>query len=243
MKSLKFFTFHSKGRNNKGKITVRHKGGGNKNLFRKIDFCYAKYNMVFSILSYEYDPNRNTKIALVNYIDGEKRYIIPWSESYVGSNALIGPNIEQKLGNRLPLRCLLLGSNIYNLEILPKNGAKICRSSGMFSKIIASNLFSVIVRLPSKKTKVILNECFASLGQVYDSKAHLKKKYKAGQNRWIGVRPSVRGVAMNPIDHPHGGGEGKSPIGRPFPCTPWGKPALGIKTSRIKYHKSIKFIK
>ena len=233
-KSLLRKNHRKKGRNNRGVITVRHRGGGHKRLYRLIDFKRNKINIEGRIVSVEYDPNRNSRIALVQYKDGEKRYIIHSKNLNVGDLVYSGSNIPLKVGNSMPLGEIPLGTSIHNIELIPQKGGQIVRSAGTFAKILAKEGNYVTLRLPSKEIRLLRKECFATIGEISNSDIFLVQSGKAGRTRWLGKRPTVRGSVMNPYDHPHGGGEGRAPIGRTRPLTPWGKPALGIKTRKNK---------
>ena len=223
-----------KGRNNRGVITIRHRGGGHKRRYRTIDFKRNKYGITGQIAAIEYDPNRNARIALVYYIDGEKRYILHAKNLKVGDTVLSGAGSPTSIGNTLPLSEIPLGTSIHNIEFIPKKGGQIVRAGGTSAKILAKEGDYVTLRLPSKEIRLLRKECFATIGEVSNNDAFLVQSGKAGRTRWLGKRPSVRGSVMNPCDHPHGGGEGRAPIGRTRPLTPWGKPALGIKTRKRK---------
>jgi len=223
-----------KGRNNRGVITVRHRGGGHKRRYRLIDFRRNKYNIEATVASIEYDPNRNAQIALVYYKDGEKRYILHPNKLTVGSKIIAGSNAPLSIGNALPLSEIPLGTSVHNIELIPNRGGQIVRAAGTSAKILAKEGNYVTLRLPSKEIRLVRQECFATIGEVSNSEAFLVQSGKAGRTRWLGKRPTVRGSVMNPCDHPHGGGEGRAPIGRARPLTPWGKPALGIKTRKNK---------
>ena len=233
-KSLLRKNHRKKGRNNRGIITVRHRGGGHKRLYRLIDFKRNKTNIEGCIVSVEYDPNRNSRIALVQYKDGEKRYILHSKNLNVGDFVYSGSNIPLKVGNSMPLGEIPLGTSIHNIELIPQKGGQIVRSAGTFAKILAKEGNYVTLRLPSKEIRLLRKECFATIGEISNSDIFLVQSGKAGRTRWLGKRPTVRGSVMNPCDHPHGGGEGRAPIGRTRPLTPWGKPALGIKTRKNK---------
>ena len=233
-KSLIRKNHRNKGRNNRGVITIRHRGGGHKRKYRLIDFLRNKYNVEGTIASIEYDPNRNARIALVNYQDGEKRYILHPNNIKVGDKIISGSGAPLNVGNTLPLEEISLGTSIHNVELIPKRGGQIVRSAGTSAKILAKEGDYVTLRLPSKEIRLIRKECFATIGEVSNNEAFLVQSGKAGRTRWLGKRPTVRGSVMNPCDHPHGGGEGRAPIGRSRPLTPWGKPALGIKTRKTK---------
>ena len=223
-----------KGRNNRGVITIRHRGGGHKKRYRLIDFNRNKYDIEGTISSIEYDPNRNARIALVNYEDGEKRYILHPNNVSVGDKIISGTNVPLSVGNTLPLEEIPLGTSIHNIELIPNRGGQIVRAAGTSAKILAKEGNYVTLRLPSKEIRLIRKECFATIGEISNNDAFLVQSGKAGRTRWLGKRPTVRGSVMNPCDHPHGGGEGRAPIGRSRPLTPWGKPALGIKTRNNK---------
>jgi len=218
------------GRNNEGRVTVRHRGGGNKRLYRVIDFKRNKIGIPGRVASIEYDPNRSARIALVVYADGEKRYILAPLDLKVGVQLLAGPTAEMRVGNALPLRNIPLGTMIHNIEMYPGRGGQMVRSAGAAAQVMAKEGAYVTVRLPSGEMRRVLTECMATIGQVGNTD-HANINYgKAGRKRWLGWRPTVRGVAMDPNSHPHGGGEGRSPVGMPGPKTPWGKPALGYRT-------------
>lgn len=240
-KSLVCGTHRSKGRNNKGRITVRHKGGGHKRLYRLIDFKRNKHNVEGRVFSIEYDPNRNTNIALINYTDGQKRYILHPESLNIGDSITSGRNSTIKIGNALPLENIPLGTEVHNVELEPGKGGQIIRSAGSSAKILAKENEYVILRLPSKEIRLFRKECYATIGKLSNSDFYNVFLGKAGRKRWLGIRPTVRGSVMNPVDHPHGGGEGRCPIGKPRPLTPWGKVALGKKTRKSK-KRSDKFI-
>ena len=229
------------GRNNQGKITVRHQAGGHKRQYRIIDFKRNKDGIPGRVATIEYDPNRSSRIALINYVDGEKRYILAPKNLEVGMTVMSGPEADIKVGNALPLANIPVGTLIHNIELKPGKGGQLVRSAGTSAQVLGREDKYVIVRLQSGETRLILATCRASIGQVGNEQHELINIGKAGRNRWLGKRPTVRGSVMNPNDHPHGGGEGRSPIGRKSPMTPWGKPALGLKT-RKKKNKSNKFI-
>ena len=233
-KSLIKKNHRSKGRNNRGIITVRHRGGGHKRLYRIIDFKRNKYGIQGTVASVEYDPNRNARIALIYYTDGEKRYILHPKNLNVGDKILSGSESPSTVGNTLPIKEIPLGTSIHNIELIPNRGGQIVRAAGTSAKILAKDGDYVTLRLPSKEIRLIRKECFATIGEVSNNDAFLVQSGKAGRTRWLGKRPTVRGSVMNPCDHPHGGGEGRTPIGRSRPLTPWGKPALGIKTRKSK---------
>lgn len=222
------------GRNNQGKITVRHIGGGVRRKYRLIDFKRNKDNVKGKIATIEYDPNRSANIALVNYADGEKRYIIAPLNLKVGDEIESGINADIKIGNALPLENIPVGTMVHNVELNPGAGAKLARSAGSSVQILGKEGKYVIVRLKSGETRKILGTCRASVGEVGNTDYELVNLGKAGRKRHMGIRPTVRGSVMNPNDHPHGGGEGRAPVGRAQPMTPWGKPALGLKTRKTK---------
>ena len=224
----------NKGRNNRGVITTRHRGGGHKRRYRLIDFKRNKYKVEGIVSSIEYDPNRNSRIALINYSDGEKRYILQPNNLNVGDNIISGSGSPLKIGNTLPLEEIPLGTSIHNIELISNQGGQIVRAGGTSAKILAKEGNYVTLRLPSKENRLIRKECFATIGEVSNNESFLVQSGKAGRTRWLGKRPTVRGSVMNPCDHPHGGGEGRAPIGRTRPLTPWGKPALGMKTRKRK---------
>jgi len=233
-KSLLIKNHRKKGRNNRGIITIRHRGGGHKRRYRLIDFKRNKIKIKGRIDSIEYDPNRNSRIALVQYLDGEKRYILHPKNLKVGDYIISGSNIPLNIGNSMPLEEIPLGTFIHNIELIPKKGGQIVRSAGTSAKILAKEGNYVTLRLPSKEIRLLRKECHATIGEVSNNDIFLVQSGKAGRTRWLGKRPTVRGSVMNPCDHPHGGGEGRTSIGRIKPLTPWGKPALGIKTRKNK---------
>ncbi len=229
------------GRNNVGRLTVRHQGGANTRKYRIIDFKRNKEDVVARVASIEYDPNRTANIALLNYADGEKRYILAPLGLNVGDQVLAGENADIKPGNALKIKNIPVGTLIHNIELTPGKGGQLVRSAGNAAQLMSKEEKYAQVRLPSGEVRYILLECKATIGQVGNLDHENVSLGKAGRKRHMGIRPSVRGVVMNPCDHPHGGGEGKSPVGRPGPVTPWGKPALGYKT-RAKKNKSNKYI-
>ena len=229
------------GRNNTGRITVRHHGGGNRQKYRVIDFKRDKFGVPATVLTLEYDPNRTAFIALVQYEDGEKRYIIAPHNLKVGDVVVSGPDADIKPGNALPLVNIPVGTFLHNVELYPGKGAQLARSAGNMAQLMAKEGGLALLRLPSSELRRVPVNCMATIGQVSNIDSENVKVGKAGRTRHMGVRPTVRGSVMNPNDHPHGGGEGRSPIGRPGPCTPWGKPALGLKTRNTKKASS-KFI-
>ena len=222
------------GRNNQGRITVRHQGGGAKQKYRLIDFKRNKHDIEGTVASIEYDPNRSANIALINYADGEKRYIIAPKGLKVGMKIVSGENVDIKVGNALPIMNIPVGTVIHNIEMRPGKGAQIARSAGQSAQILGREERYVLVRLSSGETRKILGTCMATIGEVGNEDYSLVRLGKAGRTRHMGVRPTVRGSVMNPNDHPHGGGEGRAPVGRKQPMTPWGKPALGYKTRKNK---------
>ncbi len=229
------------GRNSYGRITVRHHGGGNRQKYRIIDFKRNKEDMKATVLTLEYDPNRSAHIALVQYEDGEKRYIIAPQDVKVGDVLESGASADIRPGNALPLSAIPQGAFIHNVELYPGKGAQLARSAGVMAQLMGKEGNLALIRLPSGEMRYVPVSCMATIGQVGNVDHANEKIGKAGRKRHMGWRPTVRGSVMNPCDHPHGGGEGKSPIGRPGPVTPWGKPALGYKT-RDKHHRSDKFI-
>ena len=229
------------GRNNQGKITVRHHGGGHKRQYRVIDFKRNKDGIPARVATIEYDPNRSANIALVNYADGEKRYILAPKGLEVGMTIVSGPEADIKAGNALPLQNIPMGTTIHNIEMKPGKGGQLVRSAGTSAQLLGKEGKYVIVRLQSGEVRLILGVCRATIGEVGNEQHELVNIGKAGRNRWLGKRPTVRGSVMNPNDHPHGGGEGRTPIGRKSPMSPWGKPTLGYKT-RNKKNKSDKLI-
>ena len=229
------------GRNNLGRITVRHRGGGVRRKYRIIDFKRDKFDMPATVMTLEYDPNRSANIALVQYEDGEKRYIIAPNGLKVGDTVVSGPSADIKPGNALPLANIPVGTFIHNVELYPGKGAQLARAAGIMAQLMAKEGAYALIRLPSGELRNVPANCMATIGQVGNIDHENVSIGKAGRKRHMGWRPTVRGSVMNPCDHPHGGGEGKSPIGRPGPVTPWGKPALGYKT-RKKHQRSDKFI-
>jgi len=233
-KSLIRKNHRSKGRNNRGVITIRHRGGGHKRCYRLIDFKRNKLLVQGIVSAIEYDPNRNARIALINYLDGDKRYILQPKNLKIGDNICSGSGSSLSIGNTLPLKEIPLGTIIHNIELIPKKGGQIVRAAGTSAKILAKEGDYVTLRLPSKELRLIRQDCFATIGEVSNNDAFLVQSGKAGRTRWLGKRPTVRGSVMNPCDHPHGGGEGRAPVGRTRPLTLWGKPALGMKTRKRK---------
>lgn len=233
-KYLTYFFHRPKGRNARGVITSRHRGGGHKRLYRRIDFKRNKLAVDGKVSAIEYDPNRNARIALIIYNNGEKSYIIQPRNLCLGDLITSDFNASIKIGNALPLGKIPLGTLVHNVEFRPGGGGQIARAAGTFVKILAKEGKFVTLLLPSGEVRIVKKHCWATIGQVGNTDHSNIILGKAGRNRWNGNRPRVRGVAMNPCDHPHGGGEGKSPIGRPRPVTPWGKPTLGQKTRSPK---------
>ena len=239
-KSLVVTVKKNGGRNNQGKITVRHQGGGAKRKYRIIDFKRNKLNVPGTVASIEYDPNRTANIALINYADGEKRYIIAPKGLTVGMTVVAGADADIKVGNALPIINIPVGTIIHNIELRPGKGGELARSAGASAQILGREGNYVMIRLSSGEQRKVLESCMATVGVVGNEDSSLVKIGTAGRKRHMGVRPTVRGSVMNPNDHPHGGGEGRAPIGRKAPVTPWGKPALGLKTRKKK--QSDKFI-
>ena len=240
-KSLVVSLKKNAGRNNQGKITVRHHGGGSRRKYRIIDFKRNKDGIPATVKSIEYDPNRTANIALIAYADGEKAYILAPEGLKVGQTIMSGPEAEIRVGNALPLENIPVGSEIHNIELYPGRGAQLVRSAGNSAQLMAKEGKYATLRLPSGEMRMVLSRCRATIGGVGNGEHSLVKIGKAGRKRHMGIRPTVRGSVMNPNDHPHGGGEGRAPVGRPGPCTPWGKPALGLKT-RKKKNRSNKLI-
>ena len=239
-KSLLVSMSKNGGRNNSGKITVRHHGGGEKRKYRIIDFKRSKRDVPGKIATIEYDPNRSANIALVNYVDGEKRYIIAPKGIEVGMTIVAGENADIKVGNALPIANIPVGTVIHNIELRPGKGGELARSAGASAQILGRENEYVMIRLSSGEQRKVLGTCYATVGEVGNEDYALVKLGKAGRSRHMGIKPTVRGSVMNPNDHPHGGGEGRAPVGRKSPMTPWGKPALGVKTRKKK--ASDKFI-
>lgn len=240
-KSLCISLKKNSGRNNSGKITVRHRGGGSKTKYRIIDFKRTKDDVPAKVSAIEYDPNRSANIALITYADGEKRYILAPYKLNVGDTIVSGPGVDIKIGNALPLINIPVGTIIHNIEMKPGKGGQLVRSAGNSAQLMAKEGKMALLRLPSGETRYVRSECRATIGQVGNIDHENINVGKAGKTRHMGIRPTVRGSVMNPCDHPHGGGEGRTPIGRPAPVTPWGKPALGYKT-RKKHKGSDKLI-
>lgn len=233
-KSLVKSKHRAKGRNNRGVITCRHRGGGHKKLYRIIDFRRDKHDIPAKVAAIEYDPNRNARIALLFYQDGEKRYILHPVGLQVGATISAGINASIDIGNALPLERIPLGTEVHNVELTPGKGGQIVRAAGASAQLVAKEGKYVTLKLPSGERRKVRASCYATIGQVGNTDARNISLGKAGRNRWKGRRPTVRGSVMNPVDHPHGGGEGRAPIGRSGPMTPWGKPALGMKTRKKK---------
>ena len=240
-KSLLTVLKKNAGRNNTGRITVRHHGGGNKKKYRIIDFRRTREDMPAKVIGIEYDPNRTAYIALIQYEDGEKSYIVAPAGLKDGDTVYTGAASDIKAGNTLPISAIPVGTMIHNIELYPGKGGQLVRSAGSAAQLMAKENGEAQVRLPSGEVRIIRLDCKATIGVVSNSEHESVKLGKAGKTRHLGIRPTVRGSVMNPCDHPHGGGEGKSPIGRPAPVTPWGKPALGYKT-RNKKARTNKFI-
>ena len=240
-KSLTVSLKKTAGRNNQGKITVRHHGGGSRRKYRIIDFKRNKDGIPAKVVSIEYDPNRTANIALLQYVDGEKAYILAPNKLKVGMTIMNGPEAEVRIGNALPLTHIPVGTEIHNIELYPGKGGQLVRSAGNSAQLMAKEGKYATLRLPSGEMRLVPVVCRATVGQVGNIEHDLVNIGKAGRKRHMGIRPTVRGSVMNPNDHPHGGGEGKCGIGRPGPCTPWGKPALGLKT-RKKNKQSNKLI-
>ena len=240
-KSLTTSLKKNAGRNSYGRITVRHQGGGSRRKYRIIDFKRRKVDVPATVVSIEYDPNRTANIALLQYEDGEKAYILAPIGLTVGSKVMAGKNADIKPGNSLPISSIPVGTMIHCIELKPGKGAQMVRSAGNAAQLMAKEGKYAHVRLPSGEMRLVSVDCIATIGQIGNTEHENIKLGKAGKSRWLGKRPEVRGSVMNPNDHPHGGGEGKSPVGRPGPVTPWGKPALGYKTRNAKKASS-KFI-
>jgi large subunit ribosomal protein L2 len=240
-KSLVVPLVRKAGRNNQGKLTVRHQGGGHKRKYRIIDFKRDKDGIPGKVATIEYDPNRSANIALIHYKDGEKRYILAPHGLKVGMTVVSGPDADIRVGNALPLKNIPVGTVIHNIEMKPGRGGQLVRAAGASAQLLGKEGKYAIIRLASGETRMILLTCRATIGQVGNIDHELIRVGKAGRSRWMGKRPTVRGSVMNPVDHPHGGGEGRAPIGRKSPVTPWGKPTLGYKT-RKKNKQSDKYI-
>ena len=229
------------GRNNRGIITIRHRGGGHKKRYRRIDFKRNKFNISGVVKTIEYDPNRNTRISLIDYVDGEKRYILYPNGLEIGTTIESGENAPIQIGNSLPLKKIPLGTQIHNVELTPNRGGQIVRSAGTSAYLLAKEGDYVTLRLPSKEIRLVQAKCYGTIGILSNADHSNLTIGKAGRNRWLGKRPTVRGMVMNPCDHPHGGGEGRAPVGRKQPLTPWGKSALGVRT-RVKNKYSDAYI-
>ena len=226
------------GRNNQGRITTRHKGGGNKRTYRLVDFVYDKKNIPAKIASVEYDPNRNAFISLAVYRDGEKRYVITPKNVKVGDTFIVSESAPLTPGNRLPLRLIPVGTFVYNIEIKPEGGAKLVRGAGTYAQVVANDLGYTNLKMPSSEVRKVLEKCWATIGEVSNDEWHLVRYGKAGRSRWKGIRPTVRGSAMNPVDHPYGGGEGAQGRGTRRPKTMWGKVTGGRKTRTPKKYSN-----
>ena len=222
------------GRNNTGRITTRHQGGGHKRQYRVIDFKRNKDNIPAKVATIEYDPNRSANIALLNYADGEKRYILAPKGMQVGQTVVSGEAVDIKVGNAMELRNIPEGTFVHNVELKPGKGGQLARSAGVSAQILGSEGRYTILRLASGEVRKVLSNCRATIGTVGNEDHSLVNLGKAGRSRWMGIRPTVRGSVMNPNDHPHGGGEGRTPVGRKSPMTPWGKKAMGVKTRKAK---------
>ena len=233
-KSLLKVVKKNSGRNNQGKITVRHKGGAEKRKYRIIDFRRNKYDIEGTVATIEYDPNRSANIALINYSDGEKRYILAPKGLKVGMKVISGEKTDIKIGNAMPIMNIPVGTVIHNIELTLGKGGQIARSAGQSAQILGREEKYVLIRLSSGETRKVLGTCTATIGEVGNEDYSLVRLGKAGRTRHMGIRPTVRGSVMNPNDHPHGGGEGRTPVGHKKPMTPWGKPALGYKTRKSK---------
>ena len=220
------------GRNNKGRLTMRHQGGGHKRRYRVVDFKRNKDGIPAKVAAIEYDPNRSARIALLHYADGEKRYILAPIGLAVNDSVLSGPEADIKPGNALPLANIPLGTMVHAVELIPGRGAQLVRSAGATAQLLAREGRMATLRLPSGETRMVLTACKATVGQVGNVEHENVTTGKAGRSRWLGIRPGVRGLVMNPVDHPHGGGEGRAPVGRKVQMTPWGKPARGVKTRK-----------
>ena len=233
-KSLLVSLSKSGGRNNQGVITCRHIGGGHKRKYRLVDFKRNKDNIPATVKTIEYDPNRNANICLITYIDGEKRYILAPKDIKIGYKVLSGEVVDIMPGNAMCLKNIPEGTYVHNVELEPGRGGQLCRAAGTAAQVLGNEGKYVMLRLASGEMRKVLGDCRATVGTVGNGDWNLINKGKAGKNRWYGVRPTVRGSAMNPVDHPHGGGEGKAPVGRDAPRTPWGKKAMGVKTRKHK---------
>ena len=237
-KSLTYSLHRSKGRNNRGIITCRHRGGGHKKLYRQIDFKRNKIGSIAKVVTVEYDPNRNARIALLHYQDGEKRYILYPRGLKLSDNIIADVEAPIVIGNSLPLFNMPLGTEVHNIELHPGSGGQLVRAAGTVAQLVAKEGNFVTLRLPSGEVRLVSKQCWATIGQVGNVDVSNLTIGKAGRTRWLGRRPTVRGVVMNPCDHPHGGGEGRAPIGRSHPVTPWGRPALGQRTRQSKKYSN-----
>lgn len=233
-KSLTKYKHRQKGRNNRGVITSRRRGGGHKRRYRQVDFRRNKHNIPAKVAAIEYDPNRNARIALLHYQDGEKRYILWPAGLNVGDHIISGENSPFEIGNALPVGKIPLGTEVHNIELVAGKGGQIVRAAGTAAQVVAKEKGYVSLKLPSRETRMVREECLATIGRVGNSEHRNLTLGKAGRSRHLGRRPKVRGSVMNPVDHPHGGGEGRAPIGRPSPLSPSGKPTLGAKTRKKK---------
>ena len=239
-KSLTHGFKRSVGRNNQGRITTRHKGGGNKKIYREVDFMYNKHEIPAKITSIEYDPNRNAFISLAVYADGEKRYVIVPKSMKVGDKFIVSDKAPLEVGNRLPLKTIPVGTFVYNIEIKPGNGAKLVRSAGVYGQVVANDLGYTNIKMPSSEVRKVSENAWACIGEVSNSEYHLQNWGKAGRSRWKGIRPTVRGSVMNPVDHPYGGGEGAQGRGLRRAKTLWGKPSgKGQKTRTPKKYSNM----
>lgn len=237
-KSLTSRIHQAKGRNNRGIITSRHRGGGHKKLYREIDFKRNKLGIAGKVVTIEYDPNRNSRIALLHYQDGDKKYILYPHGLKLGETIIADVNAPIVIGNALPLSNMPLGIQVHNIELYPGSGGQLARAAGTVAQLVAKQGKFVTLRLPSGEIRLVSKNCWASIGQVGNIDFVNLTLGKAGRTRWLGKRPTVRGVVMNPVDHPHGGGEGRAPIGRSHPVTPWGRPALGQRTRKSKKYSN-----
>lgn len=237
-KSLTSWLNRSQGRNNRGIITSRHRGGGHKRLYRQIDFRRDKIGIPAKVATIEYDPNRNARIVLLHYKDGEKKYIIHPRGVKIGDVIISSLTAPIVIGNSLPLTNIPLGTEVHNVELQPGKGGQLARAAGTGAQIVAKEGNFVTLRLPSGEVRLVSKDCWATVGQVGNADVSNLTLGKAGRTRWLGKRPKVRGVVMNPVDHPHGGGEGRAPIGRSRPVTPWGRPALGQRTRKSKKYSN-----
>lgn len=238
-KSLVHSKHRARGRNHRGVITTRHRGGGHKRLYREVDFRRDKLRIPARVRGIQYDPNRNAHLALLHYADGEKRYILAPKGLQVGSEVISGFRVAIELGNALPLWNIPLGTSVHNVELRAGGGGQLARAAGALAQLIARENGYATLRLPSGEVRLVPQSCWATIGQVGNLDASNLTVGKAGRTRWMGRRPHVRGSVRNPVDHPHGGGEGRAPIGRARPLTPWGKPALGVKTRRPKKYSNV----